>query len=472
MNFFEQRVYNYIQEHSLIQVGDRLVIGVSGGADSVCLLCVLKRLAPVLQISEQGIVVVHVHHGIRGKEADRDAAFTKNLCEKFGFIYKEYRKNIPAYAQNLGMTVEEAGREYRYQCMQELLLQLRFDKIAVAHNQDDVAETVLFHMVRGSGLKGLAGIAASRGDIIRPLLGVSRKEIEAYLEEIGQTFCQDSTNAELDYARNKIRHSILPVMRELNDRAVEHICLLANDAALSYEYIHTQAMNQYESIGMEDTFGKTVTLSISELYKSGPVLQEHIIWEAIGQVAQKKKDITRKHIQAVVALIYQDTGNSVQLPYGISARRNYGELIITDKAPEIVDYCFELNHSGDYEIPQKGKLSVEIEDFVFENPIPKKNYTKFVDYGKIKGTLCVRTPEDGDFIVIDVNGNKKKLSRVFIDAKVDRAKRGDWPVVACGKEILWVVGLRFSPAYHVDENTNRIIKIQYESKGEQDGTKD
>ena len=215
-----------------------------------------------------------------------------------------------------------------------------------------------------------------------------------------------------------------------------------------------------------------MTLSISELYKSGPVLQEHIIWEAIGQVAQKKKDITRKHIQAVVALIYQDTGNSVQLPYGISARRNYGELIITDKAPEIVDYCFELNHSGDYEIPQKGKLSVEIKDFVFGDPIPKKNYTKFVDYGKIKGTLCVRTPEDGDFIVIDVNGNTKKLSRVFIDAKVDRAKRGDWPVVACGKEILWVVGLRFSPAYHVDENTNRIIKIQYESKGEQDGTKD
>ena len=109
---------------------------------------------------------------------------------------------------------------------------------------------------------------------------------------------------------------------------------------------------------------------------------------------------------------------------------------------------------------------------MFGNSIPKKNYTKYIDYAKIKDTLCVRTPEDGDYIVIDVNGNTKKLSRVFIDAKIDREKRLDWPVVACGKEILWVVGLRFSPAYHVDENTNRIMKIQYERKGEEDGTKD
>ena len=144
MNYFEQKVYNYIQTHGLIEPGNRLVVGVSGGADSVCLLRVLKALMPVLHIPSQSIVVVHVHHGIRGAEADHDAAFTKDLCAKLGFLYQEYRKDIPAYAKQLNMTVEEAGREYRYQCMEELVMQLKFDKIAVAHNQDDVAETVLF----------------------------------------------------------------------------------------------------------------------------------------------------------------------------------------------------------------------------------------------------------------------------------------------------------------------------------------
>ena len=327
-------------------------------------------------------------------------------------------------------------------------------------------------MLRGSGLNGLAGIAASRGNIIRPLLGVSRAEIEAYLEECGQDFCLDSTNVELAYARNKIRHSILPVMKELNDRAVEHICQLAQDAAQSYDYIHTQAMEQCDTTEDEDAFGRTVTLSIAELYKVGPVLQEHIVWEAIGQVAQRKKDITRRHIQAVVALIYQDSGSSVQLPYGIHARRNYGELILSDKVQTMTDYRFAIAQAGDYEIPNQGTLSVSIEDFTFTEPIPKKNYTKFIDYAKIKGTLCVRTPEDGDYIVIDTAGNTKKLSRVFIDAKIDRTKRAGWPVLACGQEIVWVVGLRFSPAYHVDEQTNKIMKIQYGSKGDQNGTKD
>ena len=261
-------------------------------------------------------------------------------------------------------------------------------------------------------------------------------------------------------------------MKELNDRAVEHICQLAQDAAQSYDYIHTQAMEQCDATEDEDAFGRTVTLSIAELYKVGPVLQEHIVWEAIGQVAQRKKDITRRHIQAVVALIYQDSGSSVQLPYGIHARRNYGELILSDKVQIMTDYRFAIAQAGDYEIPDKGTLSVSIEDFTFTEPIPKKNYTKFIDYAKIKGTLCVRTPEDGDYIVIDTAGNTKKLSRVFIDAKIDRIKRAGWPVLACGQEIVWVVGLRFSPAYHVDEQTNKIMKIQYESKGDQNGTKD
>lgn len=472
MNLFEQKIYNYILENNLIELGDRVIAGVSGGADSVCMLCVLNELQPVLRIPADGIVVVHVHHGIRGAEADRDAAFTKRLSGQFGFEYKEYKEDIPAYAKKRGISVEEAGREYRYGCMEELRMRIGFDKIAVAHNQDDIAETVLFHMIRGCGLNGLAGIAASRGNIIRPLLGASRVEIEAYLENRGQDFCQDSTNDEQLYARNKVRHSILPVMKELNERAVEHICLLAQDAAQSYAYIHTQAAKQYAVMQDKELTGKTVTLQVAELYKVGPVLQEHIVFEAIDQVAKQKKNITRRHVQSVVALLYQDTGSRVQLPYGICARRNYGELVISNRKMEAASFCIPLGKMGEYEIPEWGNLSIMLETCTTDWEIQKKSYTKYLDYDKIKGSLCIRSPQEGDYIVIDTDGNTKKLSRVFIDAKIDRTKRAGWPVIACGSEILWVIGLRFGMSYYVDGQTTRMMKLCYKGKGEQDGTKD
>lgn len=472
MQLFEQNVYNYILNQHLVEPGERIVVGVSGGADSVCLLCVFKELMRPLQIPDDGIAVVHVHHGIRGKEADQDACFTRKLSEKLGFPYYEYQKDIPSYAQESGMSVEEAGREYRYRCMEELAEKLQFDKIAVAHNREDVAETVLFHIIRGSGLRGLAGIPASRGIIIRPLLGMARAEIESYLAVRGQSYCKDSTNQELLYSRNKIRHLILPVMKEINDRAVEHICQVAEDAERSYDYIHEQAITQYDALETEDYFGKTITLKIEDLYKIGPVLQEHVVGEAICQIANQKKDITRKHIQSVVALIYQDTGAMVKLPYGICARRNYGELIVTDKIGTGEDYNISVCGSGEYDIPKVGKLFVEIGKFLQGEDVPKKNYTKYIDYDKIKDTLCIRTPENGDYIVIDRENHTKKLSRVFIDAKIDRMKRAHWPVLACGKEVLWVIGLRFSPAYYVKQDTKHVMRIEYQGKGDCYGTKD
>ena len=472
MNRFEQKIYNYIQSEQLLEPGDRIIVGVSGGADSVCLLHVLAELSGACKLASDGLFVVHVHHMIREQEADRDAAFTKALCEQFGVGYREYKKDICAYAKENGMSVEEAGRTYRYQCFAETAEELGFTKIAVAHNQDDMAETVLFHIMRGSGLKGLAGISAKRENIIRPLLCVPRAEIEAYLREKKQDYCQDSTNESLLYTRNKIRHVILPCMREINGQAVAHICQIAKDAEESYNYIHDQAVAQCAPQELEDAFGKRVTLSVSELFKSGPVLQEHIVSEAIGQIAQNRKGITRKHIQSVVDLLYQDTGSAVQLPYGIVARRNYGELILSDKTETVQDYYVPIQATGVYDILDMGKLSVTVMPYADVCEVPKKDYTKLLDYGKIKGNLCIRTPENGDYIVIDTDENTKKISRVFIDAKIDRAQRANWPVLACGNEVIWVIGLRFSPSYYVGAETETVMYMEYEKKGEAHGTKD
>ena len=464
MNQFEQKIYNYILNEQLLEAGDRVVIGVSGGADSVCLLRVLVQMVDICKLAPDSFVVVHVHHMIREEEANRDAEFTKMLCEKLRIPCHIFKKDIEAYAKENGWSVEEAGRTYRYICFNEVADRYNCNKIAVAHNQDDLAETVLFHIVRGSGLKGLSGILAKRDNIIRPLLCVPRTEIECYLAQIKQEYCHDSTNDSLDYTRNKIRHVILPCMREINPQAVSHICQIAKDAEDSYDYIHNQAIMNCTPREQEDSFGKHIVLSVSDLFKSGPVLQEHAVREAIIQIAGSKKDITRKHIQSVVGLLYQDTGNMVQLPYGMVARRNYEQLILSDKKEIGSEYYIPITEDGVYDISNLGKILVKYLPWSDGGDVPKKDYTKLLDYGKIKGTLCIRTPENGDYIVIDTNENTKKLSRVFIDAKVDRTMRATWPVLACGNEIIWVIGLRFSPAYYVSEETETVMYIQFEEK--------
>ena len=169
MNTFEQNVYNYILAQRLVEPGMRLVLGVSGGADSVCLLRVLHGLKKPLGIPDDGLAAVHVHHGIRGAEADGDAAFTEQICRTLDIPCYVLREDVPALAKQKGVSIEEAGREIRYKRMEEIRNRLHYDRIAVAHNRDDMAETVLFHLIRGSGLRGLAGMAPRRGDIGRCL---------------------------------------------------------------------------------------------------------------------------------------------------------------------------------------------------------------------------------------------------------------------------------------------------------------
>lgn len=465
MNKFLDEVYNYIKEYHMVEPSDRIVIGLSGGADSVCLLVSLCMLSGRLGTDTGNLFAVHVNHMLRGEAAEHDEAFSRELCEKLGVHFIGYRKDIGALAEELHCTVEEAGREYRYACFSDTAQKFNCQKIAVAHNKNDLAETVLFHIIRGSGLKGLSGISPVRDRIIRPLLNMPRQTIEEFLEEINQNYCTDATNFGTDYDRNRIRHAILPVMEQINSAAVDHICQVAAEAKESYRYIRDQALAQYGGC-TENTDGKTVALDIGELYKCSPVLQEHMIHEAITDVAGGSRDVTRRHVMAVVGLIYQDTGKSAILPYGIRARRSYDRLIISNAKEQPQAYCINILENGVYEIPEWGSIEIEHMKYKPEMEISKKTYTKMFDYGKIGNNLCIRTPQEGDYITIDSEGNTKKLSRVFIDSKIDRELRNKWPVLACGREIIWAVGLRYNISYGVDENTKHVLYMKCTGKGE------
>ncbi|MGN0435697.1 MAG: tRNA lysidine(34) synthetase TilS, partial [Wujia sp.] len=324
-----QNAYNYIKEHKMLLPDDRIVIGLSGGADSVCLLLVLNALKNRLGISEDGLVAVHINHLIRGDEAEADREFAEKLCDRLGIEFIAYSKDIPAYAREKSCSVEEAGRMYRYQCFEEAAALRKCSKIAVAHNKNDVAETVLFNLVRGTGIKGLGGIPAVRGRIIRPLLFATRMEIEEYLKECNESYRVDSTNNGTDYDRNKIRHIILPVMSEINASAVEHICQVAELAEESYTYVDRIVQERLEKLSQQ--FGDDGSLAISraELLKESEPVRRQLIHEIIGRSCGHKKDITGRHIRAVEELLEQQTGKQLELPYGLRVRVSYDHLIFS-----------------------------------------------------------------------------------------------------------------------------------------------
>lgn len=468
MNVLLNNVYNYIKQNDMIHSGDRIVVGLSGGADSVCLLLSLCELSNNLGITRNDIIAVHINHMLRGVEADSDEDFSAKLCEKLGIEFCLYRENVALYAEKHHCTTEEAGRECRYRCFRETAEKNKCNKIAVAHNRNDMAETVIFNLIRGSGLNGMGGIPAVRDEIIRPLLSTTRDSIEEYLSVCGQEYCTDRTNLGTDYDRNIIRHNILPVFEQINTSALDHICQTAEEAAESYSYIHSKAVERYFG-SMEKDNCRTVELNIDELCKIEQILQEHIIHEALADVAGRRKDLTRRHISSVVSLIYRNTGKTVMLPYGICARRSYNRLIISNEEKNMENYYIEINEDGVYEIPSWGRLQIEKQDYREAMEIPKKTYTKIFDYGKIKDRLCIRTPQEGDYIIIDNAGKHKKLSRVFIDNKIDRDLRESWPVLASGHEILWAVGLRYNLSYGVNDDTKHILYVKCTRKGEEDG---
>lgn len=476
MDKFILDIKKYIEENHMLENADGMVVGLSGGPDSVCLLRAMCELACCFGIGKDRIYCVHINHMIRGEEADADEEFAGRLCGELGIPFVCFKKDIRAYAGEIGCSVEEAGRKYRYDCFRQVMKENNINRLAVAHNKNDVAETFIFNMLRGTGIKGMSGIRPVRDDVIRPLLFCHRADIEKYLEGIGQDYRTDSTNFSADYDRNRIRHIILPQLKEINSNAIEHIYSLAAEAEKVYEYIHERAE---EDIGLilsdekaSDRDGsyedglEIINIDINKLEKCNDVIKEHIIHEAAARAAGSRKDISRKHVLAVLALCRADTGKQVMLPYGICARRSYDNIIITKCRDAKDAYSIDIDGDGSYEIADVGIFSVSVKPWKSGMEVSKKIYTKMVDYGKIKGNACIRTPKSGDYIIIDGKGSSKKLSRLFIDKKIDRVKRLTWPVIACGNEIIWAVGLRYSEAYRVDENTYKVMYINFKGKGE------
>ena len=451
----QEKVREYIKKEHMLVSGDRIMIAVSGGADSVCLLSLLCRFQERLGLA--ALSAVHVHHGLRGEEADRDADFVRSLCESLHIPLTIRRYDVASYARTHGYSVEEAGRILRYEAFAEAADLSNANRIAVAHHRDDSVETLFHHLLRGSGLRGLAGIPPVRDKIIRPLLCAGRNEIEAYLQENGMTYCLDSTNDSDDYTRNKIRRRMIPLAREINDRAVENILQAGRFMGQADEYLEAQAAKLCKQWVVYDAAQPVRSARIPAAVLSGEpeIIGTYVIRRMVRFCAESMRDITAEHIFQVRSLLLKETGAHTDLPGGLAAEREYDTIRV-----------FAGAGAGGYR-----DLNLPILRFrrilaADRQEIPKNQYTKWFDYDKIKGTLSARTRVTGDYITIQA-GKHKSVKSYFVDQKVARRRRDEILLLAEENHVVWIVGYRISEYYKITKETKVILEVTAEG-GETD----
>ena len=312
------RVRAYVKEHQMIEPGGKVAAGVSGGPDSICLLLLLKELCREL---EACLCAVHVHHGLRGEEADEDEVFVRELCAREGIPLRVFSFDVRERAAREKLSLEEAGRLCRYEAFRETAAELGGARIAVAHHADDQAETVLFHLFRGTGIRGLCGMEPVHDDIIRPLLGVRRQEILEWLESRGLDWRTDSTNESVEYTRNRIRSEILPcAAAHINARAVPHIAEAAGELSEIERFLEKRTEEAFRLCVREEEEG--CFLFEAGFEKLDPVLQRRLLRLCMERTGGLK-DVERVHIQILLELMEKQTGSRADLPGGRQARREY-----------------------------------------------------------------------------------------------------------------------------------------------------
>lgn len=445
------KVKHTIEEYNMLEKGDNVVIGFSGGPDSLSLLHILLSLKEEYNLS---LYAVHINHMIRGEEALRDEEFSRNFCLCNGIKFYVKREDVNSLAKKLRLSSEEAGRKVRYDFFNEVVDSISGGKIALAHNLNDNGETIIMRLLRGTSLSGMGGISPKRDNIIRPLINCTRDEIEYYCEEKGLKPVIDSTNLQEVYTRNKIRLNVIPYIKEnFNKNILENLHNNSKIARDEEEFMLSLVNTSVEDLKIENGY------SIKEFNNLHIAMKRRVIRSIIGKILGSLNGIESKHIEATILLLSKgESGKRLDIKKGLVLSVNYGFFNISKKSKESVKVQSVNILNG----------TVINSYYIKGTIIPKdeleraNNFIKYFDYSKIKGEVVVRHRLDGDYIYLKGLSGKKKLKDVFIDMKIPREKRGEIPVIAVGSEVLTVVGIRDSNSYNIDENTTKILKVKIE----------
>ena len=457
----EKKVMAFVDEYKMLKKRDVVIVGLSGGADSVCLLFMLKKLQRMYGIK---IHAVHINHGLRGEESDGDAGFVKALCERIEVSYKIFNYDIKSMAEQKGISIEEMGRIARYEAFLSEMDRVGGSKIATAHHMDDNAETMLFNLFRGTGIRGLAGISPYRDNIIRPLMCLTRKEIEEYLETIGEPYRNDSSNFSDDYTRNKIRHNIVSYAKEnIMENVTSHMFDTAKQLKQVDSYLRKQALKCVDRIVQYQPY---ITLIEKEAFKkTDPALKSYVLAIAWEKTAPNELPLTRRHLEAVAMLADENSGKDVCLPNNWIAASGYYHIFfyVSTALTKCMDEI-AVKAPGNFEFgPKKEKFKFKKEKYTGEKKkISKATYTKCFDYDKIGSQPILRTRRDNDYIIINSKGDKQSLNRYFINEKIPAKLRDQTIVLADGNRVMWVVGYRISEDVKVTSDTKTMLIVTRE----------
>lgn len=456
-----KKVQAYIEAYNMIQKKDKIVVGISGGADSVCLLFVLLELQKQYELE---LIGVHINHHIRGEEALRDQHFVEQLCRRYEIPLEVIDCNVIEEASRRNRSVEETGRDIRREAFIDVLHQYQGDKIALAHHANDNVETFLMNVARGTGLQGLKGIAPVRESLIRPLLCLERSEVEGYLQEREEAYCVDSTNLEDTYTRNMIRNQIVPIFENhINDKAVDHMSRVIEELSRIESYMSNQVNGAWRLCTVEKESNQ-VMIHKERLLEYPLIIQERVVKRAIEQVAGHQRDITRRHIEEVHGLLERQVGRKLSLPYKLLAKRVYDGIEIV-KSVETVEVDKDkqeitLRIPGITMLPNGQQIEITLNNREKCSTIQETLYTKLFDYDIIKGDLEIRQREIGDYLIINTEGNKQTLKKYFVNEKIEAEQRDRIWNLAVDNQVLWVIGYRRSEAYKVTKDTKHILEIQ------------
>jgi tRNA(Ile)-lysidine synthase len=454
-----QQVQQTIQDYQMLASGHTLLVAVSGGPDSMVLLHTLWHLREPLALK---LFVAHLNHQMRPSAAD-DALFVDAAAHDLGIQCISKTIDVPTYQRQHKLSPEDAARQVRYAFLRATAAQLGADRIAVGHTADDQAETVLLHLLRGSGLRGLCGIPPRRALIIRPLIRVLRRDVLEYVRTHRLPCRDDPTNDQRRYTRNRIRLDLLPALqRDYNPRLVHALCTTAQLLADDEAALHAMSRQRFLSARLPSA-SEQIHLPIGALTSLPPALQRRLLREALNEVLGSLHGVTSTHIAAMRALLRAGSGHKwLRLPQGVVVERQYEVLLIHRQAPSaMVDVDMPLPAPGACRIEALGVTLVS--DLLrYEGaagPFPTGEVT-WLDAEKVGQDVHIRTRRPGDCFQPLGSVHTKKLKAFLIDAKVPRVVRDRLPLVVSSAGIAWVAGVRPAEWAKVRPTTRLILRLQ------------
>ncbi len=476
------KIRKVIKRYAMLTPGDRVVVALSGGPDSVALLAVLRLLAPEFDCQ---LTAAHLNHGLRPESAAEER-FVTDLCAALHVPLDKENAEVGTLRKSSGRSTEDAAREARYAFLKRTAAKRGAQRIALGHHRRDQAETVLMNLLRGSGTEGLRGMAPVRdGLYIRPLIHIGRDEIISFLDRQGLAFVTDASNDDVKYLRNRIRHELLPLLKEKYNRNVEQT--LARTAAIlkaEDEYLQEQARRLLDSWGIDASPGG-VALEVEKLRRLPEALSRRIIKELLEGFAHEEKGIFFPHIEAVMGLITsQRPAGRVHLPFSLEARREYGRLLLYRVVPvETGDFQYPAVVPGEVFIPETGDLltfTLVAACDQFPEGAPEYEGRRecrqtthedgmicaLLDCNQIGAPLTVRNFRSGDRMrPLGMTGTRK-VHRIFIDRKVTRTERRRLPLLVAGDRVLWIPGVCMHDEVKITGGTKRILQVTYRRPAE------